>query len=128
MARMYLALAFAGALLAMSQEASAQICRPVAERTAELGCWIVANGQLGTLSKPEVFWQLDIFPTRAAADVAKTPSGTVVEALGKTWLLTIGDAGGSQPAGNASPRSDRSRSGPVIATPLSTWRRSFHRG
>ena len=79
MARMYLALAFAGALLAMSQEASAQICRPVAERTAELGCWIVANGQLGNQSKPEVFWQLDIFPTRAAADVAKTPSRTVVE-------------------------------------------------
>ena len=93
MARMYLAIAFAGALLTMSQEASAQICRPVAERTAELGCWIVANGQLGTLSKTEVFWQLDIFPTRAAADVAKTASGTVVEALGKTWLLTIGDAG-----------------------------------
>ena len=40
-----------------------------------------------------MFWQLDIFPTRAAAAVAKTPSGTVVEALGKTWLLTIGDAG-----------------------------------
>ena len=46
-----------------------------------------------TSRQPEVFWQLDIFPTRAAADVAKTPSGTVVEALGKTWLLTIGDAG-----------------------------------
>ena len=26
-----------------------------------------------------MFWQLDIFPTRAAADVAKTPSRTVVE-------------------------------------------------
>ena len=75
----------------MSQEASAQICRPVAERTAELGCWIFE----WSARNPEQAWQLDI-PTRAAADVAKTPSGTVVEALGKTWLLTIGDAGWKQ--------------------------------
>ena len=93
MARMYLAIAFAGALLTMSQEASAQICRPAAERTAELGCWIVANGQLGTLSKPEVFWQLDIFPTRAAADVAKN-SLRVVHGRDRASASWNGTAGG----------------------------------
>jgi quercetin dioxygenase-like cupin family protein len=93
MGRIYLALWFAGVLFVSSQEASAQICRPVAERTSELGCWIIAHTPVGQLGKPEVFWHLNVYPTRAAADAAKTPTGTVVESLGKTWLLTIGDAG-----------------------------------
>ena len=41
MARICLALVSAVLFLAC-QEASAQICRPVAERTGEVGCWIIA--------------------------------------------------------------------------------------
>jgi quercetin dioxygenase-like cupin family protein len=40
-----------------------------------------------------VFWHLDSYPTRAAAEAAKGPRGTVVEALGQVWLFTIGEAG-----------------------------------
>jgi hypothetical protein len=36
---------------------------------------------------------LDTFPTRAGAEASKGPRGTVVEALGKVWLFTIGEAG-----------------------------------
>jgi quercetin dioxygenase-like cupin family protein len=92
MRRIYLALVFAG-LVFVSQEASAQVCRPVAQRNAELGCWIVANSPVGPLAKPEVFWHLDAYPAKAEAEAAKTPTGTVVESLGKTWLFTIADKG-----------------------------------
>ena len=68
-------------------------CQPVRERTGEVGCWILADVPLGTLSEAEVFWHLDTYPSRAAAEAAKGPRGTVIEALGQVWLFTIGEAG-----------------------------------
>lgn len=84
-------------LLGLSDPAFAQ-CKPVSERTGEVGCWIVAREPLGPLSQSAVFWHLDTYPGRAAAEAAKTPRGTVVEALGKTWLFTI-EAAGWRPSG-----------------------------
>jgi quercetin dioxygenase-like cupin family protein len=40
-----------------------------------------------------MFWHLDAFPTRAQAEAARGPRGTVVESLGKVWLFTIDVAG-----------------------------------
>jgi quercetin dioxygenase-like cupin family protein len=88
-------------LLAVSSfwnQASAQpvpggACKPVSERTGEVGCWIIAHQPIGQLTGSQVFWQLDVYPTRAAAEAAKGAHGTVVESMGKVWLLTIGDAG-----------------------------------
>ena len=68
-------------------------CQPISKRTAEVGCWITANEPLGQLSQPAVFWHLDAYPTRTAAEAAKGPRGTVVESLGKIWLFTIAEAG-----------------------------------
>ena len=68
-------------------------CRPVSERTQEVGCWIFANQVIGQIAEKQIFWHLDRFPNRAAAEAAKGPRGTVVEALGQTWLLTIEPAG-----------------------------------
>lgn len=68
-------------------------CRPVSERTGEVGCWIMASVPMGQLSQAVVFWHLDTYPTRAVAEAAKGPRGTVIEALGKVWLFNIGDAG-----------------------------------
>jgi quercetin dioxygenase-like cupin family protein len=65
------------------------ICKPVTERTTELGCWILADQPLGRIDQPQVFWHLDVYPSRAGAEKAKGPRGIVVEALGKVWLLTI---------------------------------------
>ena len=68
MARIYLAL-MSAVLFLTCQEASAQICKPVAERTGELGCWIIAHQPVGQLSKPETFWHLDVYVTRAEAEI-----------------------------------------------------------
>jgi quercetin dioxygenase-like cupin family protein len=76
-----------------SQHADVGICRPVSERKTEVGCWILAKGEVGVLSEPQVFWHLDVYQTRAAALAVKGARGTVVEALRKVWLLSIEPAG-----------------------------------
>jgi quercetin dioxygenase-like cupin family protein len=86
------------ATLSLCDQASAQylpsgVCKPVSERTSEVGCWIIAHDPLGQLAAPQTFWHLDAYPTRAAAEAGKGPRGTVVESLGKVWLLTIEIAG-----------------------------------
>ncbi|HXO72078.1 MAG TPA: hypothetical protein VN838_24205 [Bradyrhizobium sp.] len=92
MTRIYPALVSA-VLFVFCQQASAQICRPVAERTGEVGCWIIAHQPVGRHTKPETFWHLDTYATRADAEAARTAGGAVVESLGKIWLLTIADQG-----------------------------------
>jgi quercetin dioxygenase-like cupin family protein len=84
-------------LLLSAQPTAAQpveggTCRPVAERTAEVGCWILAHQPLGDIDE-KIFWHLDAFSTREAAEAVKTARGTVVETLGRVWLLTIEGAG-----------------------------------
>ncbi len=74
-------------------------CKPISQRTAELGCWIMADQPIGALTKSQVFWHLDAYPTRAAAETVKGPRGTVLESLGKVWLLTIEEAGWQSPNG-----------------------------
>jgi quercetin dioxygenase-like cupin family protein len=80
-------------------DAYAQICKPVSQRTGELGCWITADGVLGRLPQSPIFWHLDTYSTLAEAEAAKGPRGTVVESLGKVWLLTIDVAGWRPPGG-----------------------------
>jgi quercetin dioxygenase-like cupin family protein len=64
-------------------------CKPVTERTTEKGCWVLADQPVGRLETTQVFWHLDAYATRAAAEKAKGPRGAVVYALGKVWVLTI---------------------------------------
>jgi quercetin dioxygenase-like cupin family protein len=87
------------AILALSSQAHAQgaalppvVCKPLSERTSPLGCWILSDDSVGRLTKPQIFWHLDVYPSRNAAVAAKGLRGTVVESLGKVWLLTIADA------------------------------------
>ncbi len=77
----------------LSQPVAGGVCRPVSERKTQVGCWILANDEVGILRPEQVFWHLDVYPTRASASAAKGPRGTVVEALGKIWLLSIEPAG-----------------------------------
>ena len=79
--------------LVASHDAFAQSCKPVNQRTGELGCWITANASLGQLPQQPIFWHLDAYLTRGEAEAAKGPRGTIVESLGKLWLLTIDVAG-----------------------------------
>jgi quercetin dioxygenase-like cupin family protein len=78
---------------ALAQPVSGGVCKPVSERTGEVGCWILGHEPVGQLNQSEVFWHLDVYETRAAAEAAKGPQGTVVDSLGKTWLLTIAEEG-----------------------------------
>ena len=67
-------------------------CAPIAQRVSEVGCWIITDEPVGRVSSGPVFWHLETFPTRAAAAAAKRPGAAVIEALGKTWLMTIATA------------------------------------
>ena len=92
-------LTFAELSSAFAQTPPRRTCLPVSERAGrEVGCWIMAIEPLGELPRSAAFWHLDAYPTRAEAEAAKGPGGTVVESLGKVWLFTIGDAGW-RPAG-----------------------------
>ena len=57
------------------------------------------DDELGQLPRAPIFWHLDSYPTRAAAEAAKGPRGTVVESLGRVWLFTIDVAGWRPPGG-----------------------------
>ncbi len=63
----------------------------MSQRTEKVGCWILANDPVGKLAKSRVFWHLDAYPTGAAAEADKGPRSTVIESLGKVWLMTIED-------------------------------------
>lgn len=65
------------------------VCKPASMRTQQVGCWILADDPIGPLTKSPVFWTLDVYPTRAAAEADKGPRATVLESLGKVWLLNI---------------------------------------
>src|SRR4030095_6872454 len=79
---------------AFGQTPPRRTCLPISERAGrDVGCWLIVAEPLGQLPRSEVFWHLDTFPTRSAAEAAKGPRGTVVEALGKVWLFTIRDEG-----------------------------------
>ena len=74
-------------------------CIPVAERAGrEFGCFITAREELGRLpASPALYWHLDTYPTRAAAERARAKRSTVVESLGRTWLFTIAPKGWRPP-------------------------------
>jgi hypothetical protein len=78
-------------LVAQGVAVPGDMCKPASGRTQEIGCWILANDSVGQLTKPQVFWHLDTYPTRTAAQADKGPQGVVVESFGKVWLMTVGD-------------------------------------
>jgi len=57
--------------------ASAQICKPVSQRTSDVGCWIIAQEPVGQLAAAQTFWHLDAYPSRAAAALVVHPNSTV---------------------------------------------------
>jgi quercetin dioxygenase-like cupin family protein len=75
-------------------------CVPVAQRgDEELGCYILANKQLGSLPDEPLYWHLYVYQTRAAADAAKGDVGTVVASFGKVWLLAVANESWSPSGG-----------------------------
>jgi quercetin dioxygenase-like cupin family protein len=78
-----------GAALAQSSEQPT--CQPRAAHAGEVGCWIIVDDPVGSLPPESVFWHLDAYPNRSAAEEAKGRRGTVVESLGRVWLFTIAE-------------------------------------
>jgi quercetin dioxygenase-like cupin family protein len=68
-------------------------CLPVSQRTGEVGCWILASESVAQMPAQPAFWHLDKFTTTALAEKAKERSGTVFQALGQVWLMTIAETG-----------------------------------
>ena len=69
------------------------ICKPIVERTTQVGCWIIIDQPVGRIDQTQVFWHLDVYPTRLEAEKARGVRGAIVESLGKVWLLSIEKAG-----------------------------------
>jgi quercetin dioxygenase-like cupin family protein len=72
---------------------------PAGQRTSEVGCYLSATEVLGALPQGSLFWHLYVYPTRAAAEAAKGPRGTVVESFEKMWLYTIAESEWRAPGG-----------------------------
>ena len=87
-------------LIAQGVAAPGDPCKPASARTQQIGCWILADNPVGRLTSPQVFWHLDAYPTRLAAEADKGPRGTVVESFGKVWLMTIEDQNWRSTHGN----------------------------
>lgn len=77
-----------------SAQASARPCAHANERSDEPAptCW-TAMLRLPPLPPRPVAWHLDVYRSRAEAEAAKGPNGTVVESLGRIWLFTIAEVG-----------------------------------
>jgi hypothetical protein len=73
-----------------------------------------------------VFWHLDAYPTRVAAEADKGPRGTVIDSFGKVWLMTIEDENWNLPTEIALQRLDRFRSSQKKNTRRSLWKRTSH--
>jgi quercetin dioxygenase-like cupin family protein len=81
-------------ILGSSAAAQTETCQPVSQRAGrEFGCFITARADLGALpGDSSLFWHIDAYATRTAAEAAKGPRSTAVQSLGRIWLFTIAQA------------------------------------
>ncbi len=94
-------------------------CKPIGQKTSEIGCWILATQDVGTSAR-QLFWTLDVYPTKSAAESARGLGGVVVETLGKVWLFTVGEKPDLHPAGIR-----MTQMGPLAFKPGTSYRAQF---
>ena len=63
---------------------------PPGEKRPEFGCFNVATVTGLHFSQASVYWHLRTFPSRKAAETAKSATGIVVEEDGRAWLSEFG--------------------------------------
>lgn len=56
----------------------------------EFGCFRIGLSKNLTFRTPTVYWHVQTFPTLAAANEVKSPTGIVVEEDGRVWLSEFG--------------------------------------
>jgi len=76
---------------------------PSGEKRPEFGCFNVGVATGLHFSQASVYWHLRAFPSRKAAEAAKSATGIVVEEDGRVWLSEFG------------PRNTAPRGGEAIA-------------
>jgi quercetin dioxygenase-like cupin family protein len=80
------------------------------------GCFNIARVEKLTFRDSVVYWFLYTFPTRSAAEAARTPTGVVVEEDGRIWLNELA---------RVAPRIERgrliARVGPLMLSPAPTY-------
>jgi quercetin dioxygenase-like cupin family protein len=64
-------------------------CYPVSQRQSEIGCYVLAYPRVRELPKGPLFWHLNTFSSRSAAEAVATSTSVVVESQGKVWLFTV---------------------------------------
>lgn len=75
---------------AMAQ-ATARLCDTDRSKEEQPGpACLLAHVRLGIAREDAVFWSLSTYPTVAEANKDGTGVGSVVEAYGKIWLMTVG--------------------------------------
>jgi quercetin dioxygenase-like cupin family protein len=77
---------------ALPTAASAQATTRVCDAGEEPGpACLLARKELPSLPKGNLFWHIDSFLSKDAADRAAATTSTVVQAFGSTWLFTIAE-------------------------------------
>jgi len=59
-------------------------------RSSDTGCQLLAKMNVSQFPDGPLFWSLNRFPTRQAAEDAKVQNSLVVEAEGQSWLFNFG--------------------------------------
>jgi quercetin dioxygenase-like cupin family protein len=83
---------------------------------------LLGRKELPSLPAGPLFWHLDVFATRKAAEQAAGPTSTIAEAFGSTWLFTIERAAWSARGGR-----HVSEIGPLAVPPSSTYAAEYLR-
>jgi quercetin dioxygenase-like cupin family protein len=74
---------------------------PVGQKRPEFGCFNVGVATGLHFTQAPVYWHLRGFPSRKAAESAKSATGIVVEEDGRVWLTEFGPRDTSVPGGKA---------------------------
>jgi quercetin dioxygenase-like cupin family protein len=80
----------------------AALAQPGGTGVAGAGTLVIkplAEKKIPQLPAGALFWRVETFATLAAAEAAAGPTSLVAQADGKTWLFTLGPAGGSSDGG-----------------------------
>jgi hypothetical protein len=74
---------------------------PPGEKRPEFGCFNIGVVTGLHFSQPSVYWHLRAFPSREAANAAKSATGIVVEEDGRVWLSEFEPRNTALPGGEA---------------------------
>ncbi|MEV8519193.1 hypothetical protein ABZR86_05250 [Dyella marensis] len=67
-------------------------CQPLGtHKVGDIGCYIVAQESMVNPPGGPLYWHLDTFADVKAARVARSTNGSVIEAYGQVWLLTVAE-------------------------------------